>query len=421
MKKETKLITIKEFKGLRPKKELYEKIVAPPYDVLSYQDCVKLKEESDISLVRITRSEIDCPLETDPYSKIVYEKAKQNLDEYIKNGYLQYDKTPSLYIYRQEMGKHKQIGFVAVVSIYEYEKGLIKKHENTRKDKEEDRIKHIDITNTQIEPVFLAYQSPKKELDDFLSKIEKRNYEIKLTTDDNVTHTLWIIDDKTEIDFIKENFKNIDSLYIADGHHRTKAALEVAKKRDKDNKNDEDSEYRYVLSVIFPENMLKIMAYNRLVKDLNGLSIVSFLEKLNKNFKVSKIASNEKDGGFSPLGSHTIGMYINNDWYLLIPNFISDDPVKSLDVSILQDYILDEILDIKDPRTDKRIDFVGGIKGSGFLKNKVDSDEFKIAFSMYPTSMNELLNVASHNMLMPPKSTWFEPKLKSGIFLHSLD
>ncbi len=415
------MITIKEFKGLRPKKELYEKIVAPPYDVLSYEDCLKLKNESDISLVRITRSEVDLPRGTDPYSNIVYEKAKQNLDDYIKNGYLVYDKTPSLYIYRQEMGDHKQIGFVAAASIYDYENGLIKKHENTRKDKEEDRIRHIDITNTQIEPVFLTYQSPKKELDDFLSKVEKRDYEVKLTTDDGVTHTLWIIDDKKEIDFIKDNFKKIDALYIADGHHRTKAALEVAKKRDKDNKDSGDKEYRYVLSVIFPENMLKIMAYNRLVKDLNGLSAAAFFEKLNKNFTVSKVSSNDKEGGFIPEKPHTIGMYINGEWHLLIPAFISDDPVKSLDVSILQDYVLDEILGIKDPRTDKRIDFVGGIKGSGILKKSVDSGEFKLAFSMYPTSMNELLNVATNNMLMPPKSTWFEPKLKSGIILHNLD
>jgi uncharacterized protein (DUF1015 family) len=414
------MVKIKPFTGLRPKNDLYKDIIAPPYDVVNYNDCVEIGK-NPFSLIHITRSEIDLDANDNPYSDNVYLKAKENLSVFIKKGNLVFDEKPCFYVYRQMMGSHKQTGFVGITNVYDYEKGIIKKHENTRRDKEEDRIKHIDITNCQVEPVFLAYKK-NTDLDTILASYENQSPDMDLTTKDGVKHTLWVIKDEEVINRIKAGFGKIDCLYVADGHHRTAAALSIAKKRDKDNPHNIEKEYQYFLSVIFPHDTLKILPYNRAIRDLAGNTKDEFLTKIKKYFSIREAKPNDKSG-FSPERPKQIGMYLENVWYAIDfkNEFLSSDPVKSLDVSILQDYILEPILGIKDPRTDKRIDFVGGIKGSEKLKTIVDSKEFAVSFSMYPTSMEELLKVADAGLLMPPKSTWFEPKLGSGIVLHCLD
>jgi len=416
------LIKIKPFKGLRPKKDLYQKIVAPPYDVVSYDDCMKIVKKEPLSLIHISRSEVDFPVETDHYSPEIYEKAKQNLLDYIKKGYLSYDEKECFYIYKQTMGSNTQIGFVGVVSAYDYDNGIVKKHENTRQDKEEDRIRHIDITNCQTEPVFLAYRS-KDSLNKILFDTEKTPPEVDFTTEDGIGHSFWVIKDDDLIKTIVNEFSQIPYLYVADGHHRTAAAVNVAKRRDKATNNTTDKEYQFFLSVIFPDSLLRIMAYNRAVKDLNRNTVDEFLRRIDVHFTVEKVSFNDGKYGFKPTQKKQIGMYLHNQWYLLKAkkSIISDDPVKSLDVSILQDFILSPILGIENPRTDKRIDFIGGIKGTDILKDMVDTKDFAVTFSMYPTSMEELFAVADSNNLMPPKSTWFEPKLRSGMVLHNLD
>jgi uncharacterized protein (DUF1015 family) len=416
---ENNLIKIKPFRGLRPKKDLYPEVIAPPYDVVNYDDCVRLGK-NPLSLIHITRSEIDLNAKDNPYSKEVYLKSKENLEDFIKKGYLVFDEKPCFYIYRQIMNGHKQTGFVGINSVYDYEKGIIKKHENTRKDKEEDRINHIDITDCQVEPVFLAYKN-EPGLDGILSDFDNKNPDIDLTTNDGVRHSLWIIKDDGLIGSIIKGFEKTDCLYVADGHHRTAAALSVAKKRDVESVNKNEKEYGFFLSVIFPRDSLKIMPYNRAVKDLNGNTKDAFLEKVGKCFDILPVKPNDGTG-FKPGNPKQFGMYLDKEWCLLTlkPAYFIDDPVKSLDVSILQNNILEPVLGIKDPRTDKRIEFIGGIKGTEILKEIVDNRNFQVSFSMYPTSMEELLNVADSNNLMPPKSTWFEPKLGSGVVLHYL-
>jgi uncharacterized protein (DUF1015 family) len=414
------LIKIKPFTGLRPKAELYPKITSLPYDVLSIEDCREIVKNNEYSLIHITRSEVDLPDDNNPYSEFVYQTAKENLNKFIEKKYLIFDKKPCYYVYREIMGEHKQIGFVGVTSVSDYENGIIKKHENTRNDKEEDRIKHIDITNCQTEPVFLAYRN-EKNLDSILNEIEKTKPEIDFISEDKIRQSLWIISDEIIMNNITESFSNIPYLYVADGHHRTAAAVKVAKKRSSDKKEKEEKDFNYFLSVIFPHNTLKILPYNRVVKDLNKNDLNSFIEKIKENFIINKVNSND-GAGFRPGKPKQIGMYTEGSWYIIEPKneIINKDQVKSLDVSILQDYLLGPILGIIDPRTDKRIEFIGGIKGTEILKDKVDKKEFSVSFSMFPTSMEELLAVADSNKLMPPKSTWFEPKLRSGMVLHYL-
>lgn len=415
------MINIEPFRALRPRNDLYSKVVAPPYDVLSHEDCVNLTKNNPYSLIHISRSEVDLDKSVDHYSDIVYNKAKENLEKFIKDGYLVHDDKPYFYIYRLIMGKQKQIGFVAGVNAYDYLNGIVKKHENTRQDKEDDRIKHIDITNTQLEPVFLAYRS-KQSLDQILFDMEQKKFDVDITTEDGVRHTLWIVKDVEIHNQIVSEFKNVDALYVADGHHRTAAACSIAQKRDLNNPSKDKKEYQYFMSVIFPDNMLKIMDYNRAIRDLNSNSIDSFLSKIKENFTVETTKSNDGKYGYKPTQKNNFGMYLKDRWYILKAKdqIISKDPVKKLDVSILQDRILSPILGIENPRTDKRIDFIGGIKGTDILKEIVDKDEFAVTFSMYPTSMEELFAVSDANSLMPPKSTWFEPKLKSGMVIHTL-
>lgn len=417
------MINIKPFKALRPKKELYSSIVSLPYDVLTDDECREITLKNPLSFLNIIRSEVNFNKDIDPYSDVVYEKAKSNLDMFIKKGYLIQDEKPYLYVYRLKKDNISQIGFISAVSANDYDKGLIKKHEETRIDKVNDRIKHIDTVNAHTGFVFLTYRS-KEELNKILDDIQKTDVEVDFTTDDNVTHTLWVIRDDKLINKIVEEFKKISCLYIADGHHRSVAASSIAKKRQGNNKeNIKERESNYFLSIIFPHNCLNILSYNRAIKDLNGMSIEEFLKKIENNFIIKKESPNYDNDGFKPDSTKKIGMYLDGQWYLLIPknNIIEQDPVSSLDVSILQKYIIDPILNIRDLRKDKRIDFIGGIRGTSFLKKIVDSGEYKVSFSIYPTSIEQLMEVADAGELMPPKSTWFEPKPRSGLAIHLLD
>lgn len=417
------MINIKPFKALRPKNELYSSIVSLPYDVLNIKECREITEKNPLSFLKIIRSEVDFNDNIDPYTDTVYEKAKSNFNEFIQKGYLMQDEKQCLYVYRLSTNNINQIGFVCLASVSDYEKGLIKKHEATRIEKVNDRIMHIDRVNAHTGFVFLTFKSREK-LNKILNDIQKTKFDINFTTDDNITHTLWIINNDELINKIIEEFKKINSLYIADGHHRSIASSSVARLRhEKDKESNKDKESDYFLSIICPHDCLNILSYNRVVKDLKGGNPQKFLKQLEHNFVVNKVQPNNEGNGYKPNSSKKIGMYLEGQWYLLIPKHcvIDNDPVFSLDVSILQNYILDPLLNIKDPRTDKRIDFIGGIKGTGILKKLVDSGEYMVSFSMYPTSIEQLMNIADTNKLMPPKSTWFEPKPRSGMTIHLLD
>ena len=409
------MINIKPFRALRPKKELYPSIVSLPYDVLTDEECRKIVLNNSLSFLNIIRSEVNFNKEINLYSDVVYEKAKSNLDNFIKKGYLIQDESPCLYVYRLKKDKTVQIGFISLVSVEDYDNDLIKKHEQTRIEKVNDRIKHIDTVNAHTGFVFLAYRS-KEELNKILGNIQKTEFEVDFITEDNVQHTLWVIRDNDLINKIIEEFKKISCLYIADGHHRSVAASSVAKKRQSNNIKKESD---YFLSIIFPDNYLNILPYNRAIKDLNGMSPGEFLKKLKNSFIVKKASPNCDKNGYKPDSSKKIGMYLDGQWYLLVPKhcIIDADPVSSLDVSILQKYIIEPLLNIKDLRTD----FIGGIRGTNFLKELVDCEEYKVAFSMYPTSIKQLMDIADANELMPPKSTWFEPKPRSGLAIHLLE
>lgn len=417
------MIRIKPFKALRPKKELYSKIASLPYDVLTDEECRKITSDNPLSFLKVIRSEVDFSSDIDPHSDIVYKKAKSNLDEFIKNGYLEQDKKPYFYVYRIKNKVSSQIGFISVVSVDDYDNGLIKKHEKTREEKVNDRINHIDKVNAQTGFVFLTYRS-RDTLNRILEEIQNSEVEAEFTSDDEITHTFWVIKDEQLINKIIEEFKKIPYLYIADGHHRSVAASSVAKMRhDNNNGKREENESDYFLSIIFPHDCLKILSYNRVVKDLNGKTVEEFLKKLESSFVVKQVDPNCENDGYNPDSSKKIGMYLQNQWYLLTPKhcIIDKDPVASLDVSILQNYILDPLLNIKDPRTDERIDFIGGVRGTGYLKKIVDTGKYKVSFSMYPTTVQQLMDVADADKLMPPKSTWFEPKPRSGLAIHLLD
>ncbi|MHB2148344.1 DUF1015 domain-containing protein [Calditrichota bacterium LG25] len=411
---------IKPFKGLRPKKELAEKVASPPYDVLSSEEAREMAKDNPFSFLHINKPEIDLPPETNIYDEAVYQKGKENLDRFIKEGILVQDEKPMFYVYRQIMGDHSQIGLVAGASVEEYEKNLIKKHELTRADKEEDRVKHVNTLNAQTGPVFLTYKA-RPEIDALMNKIVQGEPEYDFTADDGIRHTFWLVDKDEDIQALQELFKQLDCLYVADGHHRSAAAMRVKQMRQAQNPNHTgDEEYNYFLTVIFPHNQMYIMDYNRVVKDLNGLSVDAFLKKVSEKFDVQKLgASAEK-----PRQKHEFVMYLNGEWYRLKARpgtFNESDPVEQLDVSILMNNLLVPILGIGDPRKDKRIDFVGGIRGLEELKRRVDSGEMQVAFGLYPTSIEDLMAIADAGKIMPPKSTWFEPKLRSGLVIHLLD
>ncbi len=412
---------IRPFKALRPRKDLVLKVQSPPYDVVSTEEARELAKDNPFSFLHITRPEIDLPLGIDLYDERVYLKAKENLERFIKDGILFKDEKPMLYLYVQKMGDRVQHGIVGVFSCEEYDRGIIKKHENTRIEKEIDRTKHIEYTNAQNGPVFLTYKARKDLRDivkDFVnSTTPEYDFEV-----DGVRHTFYLIDDDELIKKIVDIFGSIDYLYIADGHHRSAAASRVWKKRKEENPNHTGEEpYNFFLAVAFPHDELFIMDYNRVVKDLNGLSKEDFIKKVGEKFDIEE--KSKRGNPYRPEKRHTFGMYLDGKWYKLTakPEIIDEnDPVKRLDVAILQDNLLDPILGIRNPRKDKRIEFVGGIRGLSVLEEKADKTG-GVAFSMYPTSIEELMAVADAGLVMPPKSTWFEPKLRSGLFVHKLD
>jgi uncharacterized protein (DUF1015 family) len=406
---------IKEFKALRPKKNLVKKIAELPYDVVSSEEARKIAYGNQYSFFHISKPEIDLSPEVNIYDDIVYETGKKNLTKFIENGYFLQDKKPALYLYSQIMNGKQQNGLVACVSIDDYISNRIRKHELTREDKERDRTRHIECLNAQTGPVFLFYKenSSKKILYEKALRI-KPVYDF--IASDSIRHLVRIIDDSVLIDAFKKSFVR-DIFYIADGHHRAASATNVALNRRKINPSyTGNEEFNWFLAVIFPHDQLQILAYNKAVKDLNGLTKEKYLSKISQNFTL------KKTGIKSPQALHQFSMYLDSEWYTLVPAFnISNDPIDSLDVQILQNMLLDPVLGIKDPRSDQRINFIGGIRGTQELERLVDSGEYQVAFSLHPTSIEQLIAVADADKIMPPKSTWFEPKLRSGLFVHLLD
>ena len=408
------------FKAIRPTKEVSDKFCALPYDVYNRSESVEIVKKNPMSFLAIDRAETAFSDEVDTYAPQVYEKAKELLQAKIGDGTLIQDEVPCFYVYELTMNGRAQTGIVACSSVDDYINSVIKKHENTREDKEIDRIKHVDTTNAHTGPIFLVFRS-KEELKKIVEEVKNDSSALlyDFTHDDGIRHRAFIINDSDTVARIEEIFETIPCTYIADGHHRCASAVKVGLKRRKENPNYSGEEgFNRFLSVLFPEDELYIMPYNRVVKDLNGLTKDEFFQKVES----AGFAITEQNSQVSPDKKATFGMYIDEKWYLLSAGdaLFSSDPVKGLDVSILQDYLLEPILGIEDPRTDKRIDFVGGIRGLAELEKRCHND-MNLAFSMYPTSIEELLKVADAGLLMPPKSTWFEPKLLSGMFIHSLD
>jgi len=411
---------IKPFKAFRPEPELVTKVASPPYDVLNSEEARQLVKDNPYSFLHVNKAEIDLESSVDHYDQRVYEKASENLNKLIKGRVYLQDEEEKIYIYRQIMKGRAQTGLVVCVSIDDYLNRKIKKHENTREDKEKDRVNHINFTNANTGPVFLTYKA-KDEIKQIVNRWTKEENPVyDFTSEDEITHTCWVIDDKSIIQQLIKSFAAVDYLYIADGHHRAAAATKVGLKRREQLKDyTGKEEFNYFLSVLFPHDELHIMDYNRVVADLAGNSEEEFIRKISEKFTVEK---NIGGRPYRPKARHTFGMYLDNRWYKLTAKsgtFDEDDAVESLDVSILQNNLLTPILGIKDPRTDQRIEFVGGIRGLEELEKRVKAG-MKVAFSLYPTSIEELMKVADAEKLMPPKSTWFEPKLRSGIFIHKL-
>lgn len=406
----------KPFKAYRPKPELAEKVAAKPYDVLNSQEARVEAANNELSFLHVGKPEIDLPEDIDIYDERVYLKAKENLDKLVHNNILVEDEQICYYLYAQTMDDRTQYGFVGLASVDDYWDDVIKKHEKTRKDKEEDRANHVRYTNSHSGPIFLTFNDDEK-LQKIINKYSQTIPNTDITTNDNVRHQVWLIENSSEIELIETTFNSMKNLYVADGHHRSAAAAIVGRERREANPNHTgNEEYNFFLAVAFPSSHLKILDYNRVVKDLNGLSKEEFFEKLSKNFQVTESCCRYK-----PDQKGKYGLYLDGKWYVIKTNpelLNNSDPVESLDVSILQKYILSEILGIHDPRTDKRIDFVGGIRGLSELEKRVDSGEMRLAFSLYPTSINELIKIADAGQIMPPKSTWFEPKLRDGLFVH---
>ena len=415
------MAVLKPFKGLRPPVELAAKVASRPYDVLNSEEARIEAKGNPYTLLHIIKPEIDFPAGTDEHTEPVYSKAVENLDLWRKQGWLVKDAKASLYIYAQTMEGRTQYGIVGCASVDDYLNGVIRKHELTRSDKEEDRMKHVRITNANMEPVFFAYPAV-KELDDIVAKIVATQSPVyDFVAGDGFGHHFWIVDQEETVSKIVELFAAIPATYVADGHHRTAAAALVGKEKRAKNPNHKgDEEYNYFLAVHFPDNQLKIIDYNRTVKDLNGLSPAELIEKIGEDFDIQKIGAEI----YKPDHLHTFSMYLEGEWYKLITKsgrYNDSDPIGVLDVTILSSLILDKILGIKDLRTDKRIDFIGGIRGLGELKSRVDSGGMKVAFALYPVSMKQLIDIADSGNIMPPKTTWFEPKLRSGLVVHELE
>ncbi|MDY0254252.1 MAG: DUF1015 family protein [Tenuifilaceae bacterium] len=413
------MVKIKPFKGIRPPKELAQEVASRPYDVLN---SVEAKAEAgEKSLLHIIKPEIDFDPIIDEHSQEAYNKAMENFKKWQQNGWLVQDQKEMYYVYAQTMEGRTQYGLAVACHFEDYMEGKIKKHELTRPDKEEDRMIHIRIQNANIEPVFFAYPAI-KEIDDIVAEVvSSKDPDYDFVAEDGFGHHLWTVDDDAVNNRITEIFAQQPALYVADGHHRTAAAARVGQEKKANNPNHTgNEEYNYFLAVIFPDNQLNIIDYNRVVKDLNGLTPTQLIEKLQDKFEVEEVGSEI----YKPKALHNFSMYLEGKWYSLTakPGTYNDnDPIGVLDVTILSDLVLNNILGISDLRTSKRIDFVGGIRGLGELKKRVDSGEMAVAFALYPVSMKQLIDIADTGNIMPPKTTWFEPKLRSGLVIHSLD
>lgn len=411
---------IKPFRGVRPPRQLVTEVASRPYDVLNSEEARAEAEGNPKSLYHIIKPEIDFAPGTDEHDPKVYDKAVENFNNFQQQGWLVQDDEDKYYIYAQTMDGRTQYGFVIAANVDDYMTGKIKKHELTRRDKEEDRMKHVRINNANIEPVFFAF--PDNDiLQDIITKVTAGEPEYDFVAPDGFGHHFWVISDKDTIQTITDEFAKMPSLYIADGHHRTAAAALVGNEKAKNNPDHRgDEEYNYFLAVAFPASHLKIIDYNRVVKDLNGLSEEQFIERLKENFDVVDMGTEI----YRPARLHNFSLYLAGHWYSLTPHegtYNDNDPIGCLDVTVSSDLILRDILGITDLRSDKRIDFVGGIRGLGELKQRVDSGEMKVALALYPVSMKQLIDIADTGNIMPPKTTWFEPKLRSGLVIHKLD
>lgn len=415
------MAVFKPFKAVRPIPEKAAAIASLPYDVMDSDEARQEVKKHPLSFIHVEKPEVDLPLGTDLYDASVYSKAKENLYSYIEKGLMIQDANPAFYIYRQTMEGRSQFGLVGLTSVDEYMEGKIKKHELTRAEKEADRIRHVDTCDAHSSPVFFTYRH-REDIDNVVKRISQNTAPVyDFVSDDGIGHSLWLMNEAADITAIQNAFAEMQCLYVADGHHRTASAAKVGLvRREQYPDYNGEEEFNFFMAVIFPDNHLKIFDYNRVVKDLNGYSKEEFLQKVAEKFELHPI---EGTDAYHPEGLHCFGMYIDGIWYRLkaIPGTWDDkNVVEALDVSIMQKNLLDPILGIKDPRTDKRIDFVGGIRGLGELKKRVDSGREAVAFAMYPTSMDELIGIADAGEIMPPKSTWFEPKLRSGLFIHLL-
>lgn len=414
------MVRVKPFAAIRPPKDIVTEVAAPPYDVLNSVEAKKMAGEK--SLLHITKPEIDFDPILPDHDDRVYDRAVKNFAQWQKNGWLVQDKKPCYYVYAQTMEGRTQYGLVLCAHTDDYAEGKIKKHELTRKDKEDDRMVHVKIQNANIEPVFFAYKD-NSQLNEIVSRTVAAAPEYSFTDENGFGHSFWVIDDDATIEKITDIFTNkVNAFYVADGHHRTAAAARVgAEKRSGNAAHTGDEEYNYFMAVCFPETQLKIIDYNRVVKDLNGLTPEQFLSALEKDFTVIPYGG---EGECHPSHLHNFSMYLGGKWYSMETKpgrYDDNDPIGVLDVTILSNLVLDKILGIKDLRTDKRIDFVGGIRGLGELSRRVDSGEMKVAFALYPVSMKQLTDIADSGNIMPPKTTWFEPKLRSGLAIHKLD
>lgn len=413
---------VKAFRGLRPPVEIAAQLASRPYDVMNSAEARVEAAGNQYSLLHVTKAEIDLAEGIDEHSQEVYDKVVENFNDFKQKGWLVKDDKAKLYIYAQTMDGRTQYGIVGCAHVDDYFNNVIKKHELTRKDKEDDRMIHVNITNANVEPVFFAYPAH-QEIDQIVENIvknEKPVYDF-VAKEDGFGHTFWVIEDEKTVARIEEIFeKEIPALYVADGHHRTAAAARVGQERRASNPNHTgNEEYNYFMAVIFPDSQLKIIDYNRVVKDLNGLTEEEFLAKLNDTFVVEKAGKEI----YKPSKLHEFSMYLGGEWYKMTAKegtYDDNDPIGVLDVTILSNNVLDKVLDIKDLRTSKRIDFVGGIRGLGELQRRVDNGEMKVAFALYAVSMQQLINIADSGNIMPPKTTWFEPKLRSGLVIHEL-
>lgn len=411
---------VKPFKGIRPPKDIVKEVASRPYDVLNSEEARAEAEGNEKSLYHIIKPEIDFPVGTDEHDSAVYEKAVENFTMFQEKGWLVQDEKELYYVYAQTMNGRTQYGLVICANVDDYLEGKIKKHELTRRDKEEDRMKHVRVNNANIEPVFFAYPD-NKALDDIVSKYTVRTPEYDFVAQhDEFGHTLWIIDEEKDIALITEEFSTIPALYIADGHHRSAAAALVGAEKARNNPDHKgDEEYNYFMAVCFPASQLSIIDYNRVVKDLNGMTNEEFLQQLSADFIVEEKGKEI----YKPTALHNFSLYLNGEWYSLTARqgtYDDNDPIGVLDVTVSSNLILDKLLGIKDLRSDKRVDFVGGIRGLGELKRRVDNGEMKAALALYPVTMEQLINISDTGNIMPPKTTWFEPKLRSGLIIHKL-